>query len=60
MIEVKEVKTKQQQKEFLEFPLRLYRDNPYYVPPLFMEEKKLFDLVLVKEIISSLNNGSKF
>ena len=43
MIEVKEVKTKQQQKEFLEFPLRLYRDNPYYVPPLFMEEKKLFD-----------------
>ena len=43
MIEVKEVKTKQQQKEFLEFPLRLYRDNPYYVPPLYMDEKKLFD-----------------
>ncbi len=43
MIEVKEVKTKKQQKEFLEFPLRLYRDNPYFVPPFYMDEKKLFD-----------------
>ncbi len=42
MIEVLEVKTKQQQKEFLEFPLRLYRGNPYFVPPLYSDEKKIF------------------
>ncbi len=42
MIEVREVKTKKEQKEFLDFPLRLYKGNPYFVPPLYMEEKKLF------------------
>lgn len=42
MIEVKEVKTRRQQKEFLDFPLKLYKDNPYYVPPLYLDEKKIF------------------
>ena len=42
MIEVVEVKTKKQQKEFLEFPLRMYRGNPYFVPPLYGDEKKIF------------------
>ncbi len=42
MIEVVEVKTAKQQKEFLEFPLRLYRGNPYFVPPLYGDEKKIF------------------
>ncbi len=42
MIRVKEVSTKKEQKEFLEFPNRLYKGNPYYVPPLYMDEKKIF------------------
>lgn len=43
MIEVKEVKTKKQQKEFLDFPLKLYRGNDCFVPPLYADEKKIFD-----------------
>ena len=42
MITVTEVKTKKQQKEFLDFPLKLYKGNPYYTPPLYMDEKKIF------------------
>lgn len=42
MIEVREVKTKKQQKEFLEFPLKLYKNNPYFVPPLYSDEKSIF------------------
>ena len=42
MIEVKEVKTSKQQKEFLNFALDLYKGNPYFVPPLYMDEKKMF------------------
>lgn len=39
---VKEVKTKKEQREFLNFPLRLYKGNKYFVPPLYMDEKKIF------------------
>ncbi|MBR3036907.1 MAG: hypothetical protein IKI54_06420 [Lachnospiraceae bacterium] len=42
MITVKEVKTGKEQREFLNFPNRLYEGNPYYVPPLYMDEKKIF------------------
>lgn len=42
MIEVTEVKTKKQIKDFIEFPLKLYKNNPYYVPPLYCDEKKMF------------------
>ena len=42
MLEIKEVKTKKQQKEFINFPLKLYKDNPYFVPPLYVDEMKLF------------------
>lgn len=42
MITIEEVKTKKQQKEFIEFPLKLYKGNPYYTPPLYMDEKKIF------------------
>ena len=42
MIEVKEVKTSKQQREFVNFPLRLYKNNPYFVPPLYADEMKLF------------------
>ena len=43
MVVVKKVTTKKQQKEFLDFPLKLYKDNPYFVPPLYMDEKKIFN-----------------
>ena len=42
MIEVREVKTRKEKKEFLDFPLRLYKGSPYFVPPLYGDEKKIF------------------
>ena len=42
MLEIVEVKTKRQQKDFLDFPLKLYRGNPCFVPPLYSDEKKMF------------------
>ena len=42
MIEVKEVKTRKQVKEFLNFALKMYKGNPYFVPPIYSNEKKLF------------------
>jgi len=43
MITIKEVVTKKQQREFLNFPLDLYAGNPNFVPPLYGDEKKIFD-----------------
>ena len=43
MLEITEVKTRKQKKEFLEFPLRLYKNCQFFVPPLYMDEKKIFD-----------------
>ena len=42
MVEVKEVKTRKQIKEFLNFSLKLYKGNPCFVPPLYGNERKLF------------------
>ncbi len=42
MVTVREVKTRKEQKEFIEFPLKLYKDNPCFVPPLYGDEKKMF------------------
>ena len=42
MITVKPVITKKEQKAFLDFPLRLYAGNPCFVPPLYLDEKKIF------------------
>ena len=42
MITVEKVTTKKQQKEFLDFPLKLYKGNAFYAPPLYMDEKKMF------------------
>lgn len=42
-IEIKKVRTKKEQREFLEFPLRMYKNNPCFVPPLYADEKKIFD-----------------
>ena len=43
MIEVRQVRTGKEKREFLSFPGRLYKGNPYYVPPLYIDEKKIFD-----------------
>ena len=42
MVDVREVTSQKDKREFLDFPLRLYRGNPYFVPPLYMDEKKIF------------------
>ena len=41
-IRIIEVKTRAQRKEFVTFPLRLYKNNEYFVPPLFSDEMKIF------------------
>ncbi len=43
MVTIKEVKTKKEIKDFIEFPLNLYKGNPYYVPELYGDLKKLFN-----------------
>ena len=42
MVTVEEVKTARQRRQFLNFPLKLYKGNPYFVPPLYGDEKKIF------------------
>ena len=42
MITVREVSSKRDQREFLNFPLRLYENEPNFVPPLYGDEKKIF------------------
>ena len=43
MIIVKEVKSRKEKKDFLNFPLKLYHNNPYFVPPLYVDEKQVFN-----------------
>ena len=38
MVDIVEVKSRKQLKEFIYFPFKLYEDNPYWVPPLIMDE----------------------
>lgn len=42
-IEVVEVETSAQLREFIDFPNRLYADDPNYVVPLWVERKEFFD-----------------
>ena len=41
-INIVEVKTRAQRREFVNFPLRLYKDCPYFVPPLYGDEMTIF------------------
>ena len=41
MLTVKQVSTAHDRREFIEFPLRMYKNCPYFVPPLYADEKKL-------------------
>ncbi len=42
MLSIQEVKTAKQRKEFINFPLKLYKGNDCFVPPLYGDEKKIF------------------
>lgn len=42
MVEIRQVLTKKERKEFVEFPLKLYKNNPYFVPPLYGDEMNIF------------------
>ena len=42
MIKVLEVKSKKQIKQFVDFPIKLYKDCPYFVPPLYGDEMAMF------------------
>jgi GNAT superfamily N-acetyltransferase len=37
-IEIREVSTKSELKTFIEYPQKLYKGNPYYVPSLYFDE----------------------
>jgi hypothetical protein len=43
MITIKKVETKKELTQFIDFPHDLYKDNPFYVPELFMSQKALLD-----------------
>lgn len=42
MIEIREVKTKKEIRDFINFPLDLYKGNKYFVPLLYSGEKAIF------------------
>ena len=42
IVEIVKVETKAQQREFVRFPLRLYKNNPCFVPPLYADEMAMF------------------
>lgn len=54
MLTIREVKTPFDIKEFIEFPLRLYKNCPYFVPPLYGDEKKLLKSGGCSEIAESV------
>ena len=42
MVNIVEVKTAKEKRAFLDFPLKMYKDCPFFVPPLYGDEKKIF------------------
>ena len=43
MIIIKEAKTKKELKDFVKFPFKLYKDCPYWIPPLINDELENFE-----------------
>lgn len=41
-MEIKEVKTKKELKEFIHLPAKVHKGHPEWLPPLYMDDKKLF------------------
>lgn len=42
MVEIVEVKTRKQQKQFVDFPLKLYKNCKYFAPPIYGDEMAVF------------------
>lgn len=42
-IKIRTVNSKKETLTFIKFPWKIYKDNPYWVPPLLMEKKNMFD-----------------
>ncbi len=42
-LEIKQVKTEDERREFLSFPWEVYKDNAYWVPPIFSERMHFTD-----------------
>ena len=42
MVEIKEAKSKKDIKNFIELPLRMYKGNEFFVPPLYSSERVIF------------------
>ena len=42
-VHVRPIETKKDLDRFIRFPFRLYKDSPYWVPPLISERKQFFD-----------------
>ena len=43
MITIKEIYSKKEVTDFVKFPFSLYKDNPYWVPPIIADELETFD-----------------
>ena len=43
VVEIREIHTKRELKQFIQFANDLYADCPYYCPPLFFDEMNCFD-----------------
>lgn len=43
MIEVREIKSEKELKDFVKFPFKLYKGNKYWVPPMINDEIKSFN-----------------
>ncbi|OCB78498.1 GTP cyclohydrolase [Flavobacterium crassostreae] len=43
MITIKEAITKKELTQYIKFPFSLYKDNPYWVPPIIADELESFD-----------------
>ena len=46
-IEIKEVTTKKELKQFIQFGIDLFKGNPYFCPPLVFDEINTFDTLKI-------------
>lgn len=47
-ITVKRISSKQDIKKFVKFPMELYKDNKYFVPPIIKDEMETFDPIKIR------------
>jgi hypothetical protein len=43
MITIKELKTQKELVDFVKFPFKLYKNTPYWIPPIISDEVSSFD-----------------